>query len=82
MQRVKIHVQGRLGYFGIASMKTKMQRWNEWLRRKFRSYIWKQWKLSRARVKKLMKLRIPQWQATEAGYLEIQNYYESLHLCD
>ena len=110
MQKVKVYIRGWLGYFGIANMKTTMQRWDEWLRRRFRSYIWKQWKLPRTRVKNLMKLGMPQWQAyrngnsrkgywaiagsgiltktitnkrlAEAGYFEIQNYYESLHLCD
>ena len=110
MQKVKVYIRGWLGYFGIASMKTTMQRWDEWLRRRFRCYIWKQWKLPGTRVKNLMKLGMPQWQAhrngnsrkgywaiagsgiltktitnkrlAEAGYFEIQNYYESLHLCD
>ena len=42
MQNVKVYIRGWLGYFGIASMKTTMQRWDEWLRRRFRFYIWKQ----------------------------------------
>ena len=47
MQKVKVYIRGWLGYFGIASMKTTMQRWDEWLRRRFRCYIWKQWKKPR-----------------------------------
>ena len=61
MQKVKIYIRGWLGYFGIASMKTTMQRWDEWLRRRFRCYIWKQRKLPRTRVKNLVKLGMPQW---------------------
>ena len=110
MQKIKVYIRGWLGYFGIASMKTTMQEWDGWLRRRFRCYIWKQWKNPRTRVKNLMKLGMPQWQAyrngnsqkgywavagsgilthsitnkrlVAAGYLEILNYYESLHLCD
>ena len=110
MERVKVYIRGWLGYFGIASMKTTMQEWDGWLRRRFRMYIWKQWKNPRTRVKNLMKLGMPQWQAYRngnsqkgywavagsgilthtitnkrleaAGYFEILNYYESLHLCD
>ena len=67
MQNVKVYIRGWLGYFGIASMKKTMQRWDEWLRRRFRSYIWKQWKLPRTRVKNLMKLGMPQWQANRNG---------------
>ena len=67
MQNVKVYIRGWLGYFGIASMKATMQRWDEWLRRRFRSYIWKQWKLPRTRVKNLVKLGMPQWQAYRNG---------------
>ena len=67
MQNVKVYTRGWLGYFGIASMKTTMQRWDEWLRRRLRSYIWKQWKLPRTRVKNLVKLGMPQWQAYRNG---------------
>lgn len=41
MQNVKVYIRGWLGYFGIASMKTTMRDWDGWLRRRFRSYIWK-----------------------------------------
>ena len=51
MQKVKVYIRGWLGYFGIASMRTTMQRWDEWLRRRFRCYIWKQWKRPRKESK-------------------------------
>ena len=63
MQKVKVYIRGWLGYFGIASMKTTMQEWDGWLRRRFRCYIWKQWKKPRTRAKNLIKLGIPEWQA-------------------
>ena len=63
MENVKVYIRGWLGYFGIASMKTTMQRWDEWLRRRYRSYIWKQWKKPRTRANSLMQLGIPEWQA-------------------
>lgn len=110
MRNVKVYIRGWLGCFGIASMKNTMQEWDGWLRRRFRCYIWKQWKRPRTRVVNLEKLGMPQWQAyrngnsrkgywavagsgilthtitnkrlAAAGYFEILNYYESLHLCD
>ena len=63
MENVKIYIRGWLGYFGIASMKTTMQRWDEWLRRRYRCYIWKQWKKPKTRAKNLIQLGIPEWQA-------------------
>jgi len=59
MQKVKVYIRGWLGYFGIASMKTTMQNWDEWLRRRFRCYIWKQWKKPKTRVEKPVKAGYP-----------------------
>lgn len=67
MQNVKVYIRGWLGYFGIASMKSTMEDWDGWLRRRFRMYIWKQWKKPRTRVKNLMKLGMPDWQAYRNG---------------
>ena len=70
MDHVKKFIRGWLGYFGIASMKTTMQRWDEWLRRRVRMYIWKQWKVPKARIKNLTKLGIPRWKAHQWGYVK------------
>jgi hypothetical protein len=60
-------MRGWLGYYGIADMKNDMERWNEWLRRRIRMYIWKQWKLPRTRVANLKKLGMPDWMAYRNG---------------
>ena len=70
MENVKVYIRGWLGYFGIASMKTTMQRWDEWLRRRLRVYIWKQWKVPKARIQNLMKLGIPKYYAHNWGYIK------------
>lgn len=57
-------------YFWIADMKNTMQRWDEWLRRRFRVYIWKQWKVPSARIRNLIKLGIPKRYARKWGYLK------------
>ena len=67
MRNVKVYIRGWLGYFGIASMKTTMQEWDGWLRRRIRMYIWKQWKKPKARVENLMKLGMPRWKAYRNG---------------
>ena len=67
MYNVKVFIRGWLGYFGIASMRNTMKSWDEWLRRRFRMYIWKQWKLPRTRVKNLIKLGMPVWMAHRNG---------------
>ena len=61
MNKVKVYVSGWLNYYCIASIKRRMQEWDEWLRRRFRQYIWKQWKKPKTRVKNLKKLGIGYW---------------------
>lgn len=68
MKKVKEYIRGWLGYFGIARMRNTMKEWDGWLRRRFRMYIWKQWKKPRTRVRNLMKLGLPEWRACEVAY--------------
>ena len=76
MKKVKVYVSGWLNYYCIASMKRKMQEWDEWLRRRFRQYIWKQWKKPKTRISNLKKLGIPEnyaemWGNTRPGYWRV-----------
>ena len=64
---IKVFMRGWLGYYAVAEMKNDMERWNEWLRRRMRMYIWKQWKLPRTRVENLKKLGMPEWMAYRNG---------------
>ena len=68
MKSVKVFTCGWLGYFGIASMRKTMKEWDEWLRRRFRMYIWKQWKVPKARAVNLEKLGVPRRQARKWSY--------------
>ena len=70
MERIKVYIRGWLGYFGIANMKTTMQEWDGWLRRRLRMYIWKQWKVPKARIRNLMKLGVPEYNAHRWGYVK------------
>jgi len=53
---LKKYTDGWIQYFGIADMKTLMENLNQWIRRRLRMYIWKQWKKNTARFQNLMKL--------------------------
>ena len=68
MHNVKVFMQGWLNYYGIADMKSTIENWNGWLRRRMRMYIWKQWKKPKTRVQNLMKLGLPEWRACEVAY--------------
>lgn len=67
MESVKVYIRGWLGHFYVADMRRILQNWNEWLRRRMRMYIWKQWKKPRTKVQNLRKLGIPEWQAYQWG---------------
>jgi len=67
MEKVKVYIRGWLGYFHIADMKQIVTEWNKWLRRRFRMYIWKQWKKPKTKIQNLRKLGIPEWQAYQWG---------------
>ena len=67
MAEVKVFIRGWLGYFHVAEMKRMMKSWDEWLRRRFRMYIWKQWKKPRTKVANLRKLGIPADKAYQCG---------------
>jgi group II intron reverse transcriptase/maturase len=67
MEKVKVYIRGWLGYYYVADMKRILQCCNEWLRRRLRMYIWKQWKKPRTKVQNLRKLGVPQWQAYQWG---------------
>ena len=76
MKNVKVFIRGWIGYYYVADMKRTLQKWNEWLRRRIRMYIWKQWKKPRTKVNSLRKLGVPkelayQWGNTRLGYWRI-----------
>ena len=60
MREIKVFIRGWIGYFRAAGMKrTMMSYLDEWLRRRFRMYIWKKWKKPKMKVTNLRKLGIP-----------------------
>ena len=71
MEIVKSFIRGWLGYYYVADIKRILLSWNEWLRRRFRMYIWKQWKKPKTRVNNLKKLGISDWQAYQWGNTRI-----------
>lgn len=80
LSELKMYATGWLNYYGIAEMKSKIQSINEWIRRRLRMYIWKQWKKIKTRLSNLQKLGIPkskawEWANTRKGYWRIAGSY-------
>jgi group II intron reverse transcriptase/maturase len=69
-------INGWLGYYRIADIKTYLERISEWLRRRTRQIFWKRWKQVRTRLDNLIRLGVPrdkawQWANTRKGYWRI-----------
>ncbi len=63
IKKINEVTRGWINYFRIGSMKQKLQRVDEHLRRQMRIIIWKQWKVPKKRVWGLTRLGINPWQA-------------------
>ncbi|MCD8174822.1 MAG: group II intron reverse transcriptase/maturase [Phascolarctobacterium sp.] len=67
---------GWINYYGIAKCKGLCEATDEWLRRRIRQFIWKQWKVPKARRKNLRALGIGKeqaymWSYTRKGYWRV-----------
>lgn len=56
--KLKRQITGWVNYFKIAGMKTLLQNIDEWMRRRIRALIWKQWKKIKTKYRNLRKLGI------------------------
>jgi len=65
LYKLRQYTIGWLGYYAIADMKSFMQNASEWIRRKIRTYVWKQWKRVRTKFARLQNLGIPEGKAWE-----------------
>jgi RNA-directed DNA polymerase len=62
------YLRGWKGYFGFSQTPSVLQRLEEWIRRRLRSTIWKQWKRGKVRFDKLRQRNIrPALAAQTAG---------------
>ncbi|MDQ0902888.1 group II intron reverse transcriptase/maturase [Paenibacillus sp. V4I7] len=67
---------GWCGYFSLADTPIVFQRLDSWIRRRLRMCLWKQWKLPKTKVKRLLSLGTPkdkafEWGNTRKGYWRI-----------
>lgn len=70
MEAIKVYIRGWIGHFYVADMKRVLQGWNEWLRRRMRMYIWKQWKKATNKGTELAKAWDTGWAGLPMGEYE------------
>ena len=58
LKRLRLYVNGWLGYFAIGVPYRDMRSMDQWLRRRVRLCYWKQWRWPRTRYRNLRKLGI------------------------
>ena len=68
MEKLRVFMRGWLNYYGIADMKNNIEDLNGWLFRRIRMCIWKQWKLPRTRMRKLIGLGVDSHYAATIAY--------------
>ncbi|MDR2741267.1 MAG: hypothetical protein LBB98_03840 [Treponema sp.] len=73
LRELTVLLQGWLGYYSIADIKTYLKRISEWMRRWIRQIYWKRWKRVRTRSVNLTRLGVDleqafQWANTRKGY--------------
>jgi group II intron reverse transcriptase/maturase len=78
VSELKRYTDGWIQYYGIADIKGLMETLNQWIRRRLRMYIWKQWKKISAKFRNLMKLGATkrqawEWANTRKGYWHFAN---------
>ena len=67
LEKIKVYARGWLNYYGIASMKKRIDDINGWLYHRIRMCIWKQWKKPKTKVRNLLKMGVPEDLAYQAG---------------
>ena len=70
--RLKRQITGWVNYFKIAGMKTLLQSIDEWMRRRIRAIIWKQWKKTKTKYQNLRKLGIGHENASKTAGTSIK----------
>ncbi|MET3683475.1 group II intron reverse transcriptase/maturase [Alkalibacillus flavidus] len=76
IERLNKFLNGWLGYYALADTKSIFKELDEWIRRRLRMCRWKEWKLSKTRVKNLKGLGVNpskayEWGNTRKGYWRI-----------
>jgi RNA-directed DNA polymerase len=68
IERLESLIRGWVAYFRKAEVKAAFEQLDQWLRRRLRCILWRQWKRPRTRAKKLMKLGLDRHRALTSAY--------------
>lgn len=63
LKKLAEYLRGWVGYFGISQYYRPVPGIDDWIRRRLRMCYWKQWRLTRTKVRNLLKLGVSKQQA-------------------
>lgn len=67
IKQLNQYLVGWCGYFALADTPSRFKELDEWIRRRLRMILWKEWKNPKTRVRKLISLRVNPNKAFEWG---------------
>jgi RNA-directed DNA polymerase len=67
IEKLNEYLTGWCGYYALADTPTPFHQLDEWVRRRLRMCMWKQWKKPKTKVKRLLSLGVPKDKAYEWG---------------
>src|SRR5271157_300188 len=67
IEEMKLVLIGWMNYFSLAQVRNVFERLDEWIRRRLRVILWRQWKRPRTRAKRLMARGLPEEQAWKSA---------------
>lgn len=78
IEKLKQYIRGWVNYFKIADIKSLLKETDEWMRRRIRMVLWKQWKKVKTKFERLQKLGLDKQKAweyanTRKGYWRTAN---------
>ena len=62
------YLRGRINYYRLSQVKVVFEELDEWIRRKLRCILWRQWKKPRTRAKRLTQRGIEKIRASASAY--------------
>jgi RNA-directed DNA polymerase len=67
IEELNEYLMGWMGYFALVDTPSVFLTLDQWIRRRLRMCLWKEWKLPRTKVKRLIALGVPRGKAYEWG---------------
>lgn len=67
IEKLNQYLMGWCGYFALADTPSVFRNFDSWIRRRLRMCVWKNWKKSKTKVRKLIGLGVPPGKAYEWG---------------